>query len=240
MKYLAFVATEGAQPQEALDYMHREWPAYAEELDRRGGWRLGRELDHPRAPVTVRVREGRTLITDGPFAETKEYVGGFDLFESAGLQDAIEVESMSPVARFCAFEIRPFERLVLGSGAQAFADRNDADGLPYLLMAWVDGEQLTVPESDPVFVEYEAWRERLDESGVFVLGGLLSAPGTATTLRFRDGEVRADDGPFLRIEPLIAGIDVIRAADRERATQIAAGHPLARHYTIELVQFHSD
>jgi len=138
MKYLALVATQGAQPQDALDQMRREWPAYQEELDRRGGWRLGRELNHPPAAVTVTVRDQQTLVTDGPFAETKEFVAGFDLFEAADLDEAIEIESKSPVIRFCPFEVRPFEGLVLGSEATAFAKGDDSAGVPYLLTVWVD------------------------------------------------------------------------------------------------------
>jgi len=238
MKYLAFVATQGAQPEDAVEYMHREWPAYQAELDLRGGLRLGRELNHPPAAVTIRVRDGQVLVTDGPFTETKEFVAGFDLFEAADLNDAIKVESRSPVARFCPFEIRPFDGVVLGSEAPAFAKGDDSAGVPYLLTVWVEAAKPTSLKDQAVWEECAAWREELDGRRLFVLGGTLGGVETATTLRFRDGEVRTSDGPFLNTEEFIAGIDVIRAADRQRATQVAATHPLARQHAIEVEQFY--
>jgi hypothetical protein len=240
MKYMAFVATEGAQPEHALEYMHREWPAYQQELDRRGGLRLGRELNHPPARVTVRVRDGETLVTDGPFTETKEFVGGFDLFEAANLAEAIELESRSPVARFCPFEIRSFEGVALGPGTSAFAEGDDSAGIPYLLTVWVEAKPTPGLDDRAISAEYEAWRRELEGRGVFVLGGALTGPEAATTLRFREGEIRTSDGPFLDIEAFIAGIDVIRATDREQAAQIAATHPLARYHAIEIEKFYTD
>ncbi len=239
MKYLAFVGTEGAQPEHALEYMRREWPAYQEELDRRGGWRLGRELNHPPAPVTVRVRDGQTLVTDGPFAETKEFVAGFDLFEAADLGEAIKVESRSPVVRFCPFEIRSFDDVVLGPGVSAFAEGDDSAGTPYLLTVWAEAEPAQRLHDGAVSVEYDAWRQDLKGRGVLVLGGELAEPETATTLRLLEGELRTNDGPFLDADGFIAGIDVIRASDRQEAVSLAATHPLACYHAIEIEKFHT-
>jgi hypothetical protein len=240
MKYLAFVGTEGAQSKDALDYMHREWPAYQRELDRSGDWRLGRELNHPPTQVTVRVRDGETLVTSGPFAETKEFVGGFDLFEAADRTTAIEVESRSPVARFCPFEIRSFDGVTLGPGASAFAEGDDSAGIPYLLTAWVEAKPAASQDDEAVRSEYEAWRQDLVERGVFLLGGALPGPETATTLRWRDGEIRVSDGPFLNIEAFITGIDVIRTADHQQAVNLAATHPLAAHHAVEVEKFYTE
>jgi hypothetical protein len=66
----------------------------------------GLELD-PREARTVRVRDGETLVTDGPYAETKEQVGGIFVVECDDLDDAIEVASRVPLARKAAVEIRP-------------------------------------------------------------------------------------------------------------------------------------
>jgi hypothetical protein len=117
MKYLAFIGTEGRTPPEAVAIMNRDIPAYDEEMERRGVRLLGRELDLPKDVATVRVRDGQPLVTDGPFAETKEFVGGFDLLECADLDEAIEVRAKSPVSPFHPFEIRPFGAgLRLGQG----------------------------------------------------------------------------------------------------------------------------
>jgi hypothetical protein len=61
-----------------------------------------------RDSTTVRVREGEVLVADGPFAETKEQIGGFDIIDCADLDEAIEIASKHPVATFGTIEIRPF------------------------------------------------------------------------------------------------------------------------------------
>ena len=82
--------------------MQRELPGWVEEMDGRGVRLLGRELDLPETAATVRVRDGETLVTDGPFAETKEFMAGFDVLECADLDEAIEVAAKCPVAWFHA------------------------------------------------------------------------------------------------------------------------------------------
>jgi hypothetical protein len=56
---------------------------------------------------TIRRRNGKVIVTDGPFAETKEWIAGFDLLECANLDEAIEVASQHPMARFGRLELRP-------------------------------------------------------------------------------------------------------------------------------------
>ncbi len=58
---------------------------------------------------TVRVRDGEVLVADGPFAETREQIAGFDIIEAADLDEAIEVASKHPVASYGTVEVRPFE-----------------------------------------------------------------------------------------------------------------------------------
>ena len=68
----------------------------------------GLQLEPPETATTVRVQEGRTLVTDGPFAETKEAIGGYLLFEADDLDAAIELASRIPTARLGgAVEVRP-------------------------------------------------------------------------------------------------------------------------------------
>jgi hypothetical protein len=71
--------------------MQREIPGWTEEMERRGVLLLGRPLHLPQTAATVRVRDGETLVTDGPFAEAKEFIAGFDLVQCSDLDEAIEV-----------------------------------------------------------------------------------------------------------------------------------------------------
>jgi len=140
MKYLLFIWADGLPAPEDLAVMQRECPGWVEEMDGRGVRLLGRELDLPETAATVRVRDGEMLVTDGPFAETKEFVAGIDLLECADLDEAIEAAAKCPVSWFQALEIRPFmDGLRLGEEAFAFGRGEDGAASPYSLIMWMDG-----------------------------------------------------------------------------------------------------
>ena len=104
MKYLLLICVaEGTKvnPEEARP------DAWVAEMTDRRVRLLGSELRPNRDTTSVRVRDGELSITDGPFAEAKEQMAGFDLLECADLDEAIEVASKHPVARFGTVEIRP-------------------------------------------------------------------------------------------------------------------------------------
>ncbi len=82
--------------------------AWAKEMDGRGVRLQGNTLAAISEATTVRVREDEVLIADGPFAETKEQIAGFDILECRDLDEALEVAAKHPVARFGAVEVRPF------------------------------------------------------------------------------------------------------------------------------------
>jgi hypothetical protein len=86
------------------DPQYRSWD---EEMGRRGVLQGGARLRPSSDATTVRVREEEVLLSDGPFAETKEQIAGFGLIECADLDEAIEVASKHPVARFGTVEVRP-------------------------------------------------------------------------------------------------------------------------------------
>jgi hypothetical protein len=80
---------------------------WVEEMTGRGVLQFGQRLRSLTDGSTVRVRDGEVLVTDGPFAETRELVAGFDLLECASLAEAVEVAAQHPVASFGALEVRP-------------------------------------------------------------------------------------------------------------------------------------
>jgi len=86
----------------------RELEAWDEEMEARGVLVGGGVLKAPRTSTTLRVRDGELLITDGPFAETKEQIAGYSVLECTDLDEAIEVASRHPTARFGTFELRPY------------------------------------------------------------------------------------------------------------------------------------
>jgi hypothetical protein len=86
----------------------REIEAWDEEMETRGILVGGGVLKAPRTTTTLRVRDGELLITDGPFAEVKEQIAGYSVLECTDLDEAIEVASRHPTARFGTFELRPY------------------------------------------------------------------------------------------------------------------------------------
>jgi hypothetical protein len=81
---------------------------WLDDLQARGRWVTGDQVAPPRRARSVRVRGGKTVVTDGPFAETKEAVGGFDVIEADSLEEAVAIAAGHPVAASGTIEVRPF------------------------------------------------------------------------------------------------------------------------------------
>jgi hypothetical protein len=82
--------------------------AWLEDTIARGVNLQGNYLQPSRNAATIRARDGELLLTDGPFAETKEQIAGFDIIECADMQEALRVAGAHPTTRHGAIEIRPF------------------------------------------------------------------------------------------------------------------------------------
>jgi hypothetical protein len=86
----------------------RSLASWIDKMAGRGVLRHGGRLRPARDATTARVRDGDALIADGPFAETKEQVAGYDVIECTDLDDATDVASRHPTARMATIEVRPF------------------------------------------------------------------------------------------------------------------------------------
>jgi hypothetical protein len=113
MKYLLLVCwgtdvmDAQVEPEPGEEREEGSFP-WLDDLQRRGIWVTGDQLAPPRRARSVRVRDEKQLVTDGPFAETKEAVGGFDIIEAASLEEAVEIAAGHPVAQVGTIEVRPF------------------------------------------------------------------------------------------------------------------------------------
>ena len=111
MKYVClgfFDETKFAQiPQEEVQKKFEECFAYDDELRRGGHFLEGEALDSARNAVTLRMKNGELEVTDGPYAETKEMLGGILLLEARDLNHAVALMSRHPGVRMGPFEIRP-------------------------------------------------------------------------------------------------------------------------------------
>jgi len=97
----------GRQDQEDLGPVYQEFMAYTEGLKRRGQFIASHGLKPSSTATTVKVRDGKTLTTDGPFSGDREQLGGYFLVEAGDLDEAIGLAESMPGARFGAVEIRP-------------------------------------------------------------------------------------------------------------------------------------
>jgi hypothetical protein len=84
-----------------------EYNQYTKMLRDRGAYVAGEALQPVTTATTIRVRDGQTMTTDGPFAETKEALGGFYLIEAADLDEALRLGGACPGAKFGSIEVRP-------------------------------------------------------------------------------------------------------------------------------------
>jgi hypothetical protein len=115
MLYLCLVYIDekklDALPRAEYDALVAEHLAYDDELRRSGHFVVAEGLEPVSTATTVRVRNGRVSTTDGPFAETKEQLGGFFLVRARDLNDALEVAAGIPSARLGTVEVRPINDL---------------------------------------------------------------------------------------------------------------------------------
>lgn len=108
MKYMLLIyIDEQALTETERESCYAESARYAMELSKKGQY-LGAAPLHPTSTATsVRIKDGRPLVIDGPFAETREQLGGYFLIEAKNLDDAIEVAGKIPGCRYGTVEIRP-------------------------------------------------------------------------------------------------------------------------------------
>lgn len=111
MQYLLMIyAAESANPKPGTaehDKMMQGYRQLAQDLEAKGLMKGGNGLDSVTTATTVRVRNGKAQTLDGPFAETKEQLGGFFLLECKDLDEAIQYAEQIPSAQFGSIEIRP-------------------------------------------------------------------------------------------------------------------------------------
>lgn len=115
MKYVALVYYQesiiNAMTEQEWHDLNQECIAGVERLAQQGNFITGQPLQPVETATTVRVREDEVLVSDGPFAETKEQLAGFYLLEARDLNEALQLASRIPPARFGSIEVRPAREL---------------------------------------------------------------------------------------------------------------------------------
>jgi hypothetical protein len=117
MKYLCLIHLDeeqlAAMPAAELSALNAAHLDFNDDLRKTGHFIVAEALEPAAATATIRVRQGQTTVTDGPFAETKEMVAGFYLIEARDLAEAVEMAARIPSAPLATIEVRPARQLVV-------------------------------------------------------------------------------------------------------------------------------
>jgi hypothetical protein len=100
-----------ARPDSVKQQIFQEFMAFRQDILKSGKHKAGGPLEFTPTAATVRVRNGKTIVTDGPFAETKEQLGGYYLIEAKDLDEAISLAARIPSSKYGSTEVRPVRKI---------------------------------------------------------------------------------------------------------------------------------
>ncbi len=201
-----------------------EMGKFAQELAREGKLRRGFPLAPTAEGARVRVRAGKPLVTDGPFAETKEQLGGVWVIDVPDRAAALEIARRIPHARRGTVEVH---RLRV---RYSFLDAGE--GKPFLL-AFREGPDLRDPDGSKMRAMIAHGR-MLDGQGVLIETAPLAKDPPAARVTARDQKVLVTDGPFAETKDVVGGYSIVRAPDHAAAVEIAKRYPAATWGPVEV------
>jgi hypothetical protein len=208
----------------------RECFAYDAELLKKGHWlHSGQALQSAGTAKTLRWKRGKVLVTDGPFAETKEQLGGIGLLEARDMKHVVELMSKHPGARLGLgpFEIRPIDEALTERCGVVPAVPNAAEkGATVVCLAYES--TLSKDELDALIQECKAYDEVLRKHGRWVDGAALQSASTAKTVRSGRGKVLITDGPYAETKEQVGGFATFVFQDIDRAIEAWKQHPCLR------------
>ena len=230
MKYMLLMyGAEAAWTDEERTACMIESMGICDELATRGKYLAASPLESVTTAKTVRVRDGEALITDGPFAETIEQLGGYYLLDLEHLDEAIAVAAQLPPVRKGTVEIRPLYPLDgLPPARPLLADGGEASKTAYMLLCY-DNEaawrEAGAEAKEAAMREALTLARDLNDSGRYVSAAPLHSSEMATCVRVRDGKRTITDGPFAETNEVLGGYYVVLADSPEEALRVAARHP---------------
>ncbi len=207
--------------------------AYDNTLRQGGHWTgVGEALQSSRAAKTLRSKGGKIIVTDGPYAETKEQVGGLGVIEAGDLDHAVALMANHPAIRIGPIEIRPIDG-ELTERCQSKSDDSgaQAQGIKFVCLGYSDENAwnaMSNKEREGVIQEYMAYDAVLRRYGLPVGGVALQSVRMAKTLRSGGGKVVVTDGPYAETKEQIGGVAIHMFTDIDRALEAWLKHPCLR------------
>jgi hypothetical protein len=248
MKYLMLHAVDETRLDELPDDAETQLKSWADEMLGRGVELDGSKLHPASDATTVRVVDGTVQVTDGPFAETKEQIAGYDVIECPDLDAAIAVASAHPTLHVGAIEVRAFD--------EGMPDPEVPDLVPdgkrrYLMLVcadmrramqeaaespeWTTDEEAATVADVPrreMRSSIDEWLDHVADRRLY--GWSLTFPDEAVTVRRHDGRVVVTDGPFAETKEQVAGYDLLECRDLDEALDAAATHPVAHGGVLDI------
>jgi hypothetical protein len=231
MRYMLIYASDPDLASQWNDEATAAVASWIEETISTGVNLQGARLRPSADATTVKIRAGELIITDGPYAETKEQVAGYDLLECASLDEAVEWARRNPHSWGGAVEVRALPERAPATPLPAPGAGTTRDMMLVCTDPAVDPREFDRVE--PV----DPWVTETDGKGVRLYGSELEPPDRARTVRVRDKNAIVTDGPFAETKEQIAGFDVLECADLDEAIEIARRHPMARLGLLEVRPF---
>lgn len=232
--YMAESTWTGMTKQEQ-DTMVSECLSYDEFMLKNGYWTgKGEPLQSAQNAKTLRLKDGKLQITDGPYAETKEQLGGFGILAADNMEHAIEVFSKHPGVKYGPFEIRPIDEATtdcVTNQNPAFepAVSDPSKGQKFVCFGCFDEASwngLTPDGQEKMRKECMDYAQVLAErGGAAVSGAALQGVSTAKTLRYQRGNLTVTDGPFAETKEQIGGVAIYRFKNIEQAIEAWQDHP---------------
>ncbi len=196
----------------------------------------GARLKPTTTATTVRVREGKRLVTDGPFAETREQLGGYYVVRAGDIDEAVELAAKLPAARHGSVEVRPVAAFATPHDTPAPTPPPKA-GADYALLIHdreADWEKLSEADVKAILGRYAALAIETRGNGTTTAGSPLVASSKAKTVRVREGKRLVTDGPFAETREQLGGYMRVRARDLDEALDVAARIPAAEVGCVEV------
>jgi hypothetical protein len=219
---LLFMERKGAPRGEPGGFA--EMKKFAGELASQRKLRRGAPLVAESAGARVRVRDGKALVSDGPFAESKEIVGGFRIIEVASREEAIEIARRCPHARHGVVEVH------LVQWRDAVAD--PGKGTPFLMVFGME-PGLTDPDGSKMR-EMIGFGEALKREGKFLETAPLAHDPPPARIEPRGGKTLVTDGPFAEAKETVGGYGLARVGNRAEAIDLAKHYPHAKWGPVEV------
>ncbi len=212
------------------DQLMVEYRVFGEEVRRRDAMVAGDPLESVETATTLRQQDGKTVMFDGPFAETKEQLGGFYVLDCNDKAEAVELAAMIPSAKHGSIEVRE----MFGHEKRFFDPPRQKR---YMVLIYGE-ESKFLQQDDPLLHarlgEHKQLTDDTIESGEYVGGDALALTKDAVTVRVRNGQTLLSDGPFAETREQLGGFYLFNTSDLDRAIELAKRIPVGPFGCLEI------